>query len=135
MRITAAVPDLLRPAANELAMVLGYSLADGKTYTELSWQDSEDNLYAVASFPVTPEFLVKAESELVRPEWDTEEVINMALAQAGQDALIIGDVEASVDKITARLGDSGVETLASMGLVLYVEPEEPEEPEDFEVMP
>ena len=131
MRITAAVPSSLRPAANELAMVLGYSLADGGTFTELAWQDSEDNLYAVASFPITPEFLVEAESELVRPDWDTEEVINMALAQVGQGALIIGDVEASVDKITARLGDSGVETLAAMGLVLYVEPE-PEEPEEID---
>jgi hypothetical protein len=65
-------------------MVLAFSEADVHTYREPAYQDTDGNLYSVASSPVGDNFIGNATSALVRPEWDTEEVIDMAAAQGVQ---------------------------------------------------
>ena len=88
-RLTIICPAAHRADANQLAMVLGYGPADALTYGEPTWQDSKGNLYAAASLDVSPMFTHAATSPLQRPEWDTDEIIDMAAAQSAQAKVII----------------------------------------------
>lgn len=120
MRITVACPESLMEDANQLAMVLAFSPEDAMTYRGLNWRDSESNLYAAASFEARPEWIIGAQSKLVRPLWDTEPyTINMAAANRAQASLVFAQEPtlASPDKLTAMAGVEGVEALALMGLV------------------
>jgi hypothetical protein len=136
MRLTAAAPEALRAAANQLAMVLAFSEADANTYGSLRWQDSEGNLYAAASFIAQPEWIVAAQAPLQRPEWDTGEIIDMDAAERAQAALVVwlgGDSEdvlhppqANPDALTVVAGDDGLAALAAMGLVQVPAPDFPE---------
>lgn len=123
MRLTIAVPQAHIDNANHLAMVLGYSEADGLTYRNPSYEDAQGNLYAVASLPVSDGFIVAAESPVVRPEWDTEEVIDMTKASQAQALVTLWAVvdeidapQAKLDQITAILGLSGQTAVEAMGL-------------------
>ena len=118
MRITIACPEDLRDDANELAMVLGYGPEDAQTYGALNWQDAEGNLYACASLPVSDVFTTAAQSALQRPEWDTDNLVNMTWAGRAQAALVFSPVPvlALPDKLTACVGDDGLAVLTAMGL-------------------
>jgi len=123
MRLTIAVPQAHIDNANHLAMVLGYSEADGLTYRNPSWQDAQGNLYAVASLPVSDGFIVAAESPVVRPEWDTEEVIDMTKAAQAQELVSIWTLDSSEtgpkatpDVIKAVLGMGGGAAIEAVGL-------------------
>jgi hypothetical protein len=118
MRLTIACPDALRGDANNLAMVLGYGPADAATYGALNWQDTDGNLYAVSSLPVSDTFTTTAQSGLQRPAWDTDNVISMSGANRAQAALVFSltPVAAMPYKLTACAGDDALATLAAMGL-------------------
>ena len=118
MRLTIACPDAMRDDANDLAMVLGFGAPDALTYGALNWQDTDDNLYAVASLPVGASFTTIAQTALQRPEWDTDNHVNMAGANRAQAALVFSPtpVLAMPDKLTACAGDDALATLAAMGL-------------------
>ena len=121
MRITAACPESLLNQANNLAMVLAYSIADAETYKSLNWEDAQGNFYACASWESDPDFITKATSPLVRPEWDTEQVIDMAAAEQAQAALVFsegGSPEATPTTLTAIGGMNGKDALMAMGLTL-----------------
>lgn len=53
-RMTLAVPDSLMPQANQLALIVGVSEHDDKTFTTVNWQDKDGNLYAVCSTVIKP---------------------------------------------------------------------------------
>ena len=127
MRITAACPEELINDANQLAMVLAYGPADANTYRGLNYQDANGNLYACASWQASPEFVPRATSPLVRPEWDTNFIIDMAAAERAQAALAFWQptAEEGVDNpipqanpssLTAIGGMKGTEALQAMGL-------------------
>ena len=124
MRLTIACPAAHIDNANQLAMVLGYSEADGLTYRGLSWHDAQGNLYALASLPVGDSFVSKAISPLVRPEWDADEVIDMDKASQAQGLVVFWQPTeespdaplATPDAITAVAGDDAVSMIAAMGL-------------------
>lgn len=119
MRITVACPESLVEYANQLAMVLAFSPEDAMTYRGLNWRDSEGNLYAAASFEARPEWIIGAQSELVRPLWDTEPyTINLVAAKRAQASLVFAQelILARPDKLTAMAGVEGVEALMLMGL-------------------
>jgi len=120
MRITIACPVAMTSDANQLAMVLAFGPADALTYGEGTWQDDASNLYSAASGIIGSQFLGMATSTLVRPAWDTDNLVNMAGAARAQAAvaLIQGDDSplASPTQITAILGDDGLAALAAMGL-------------------
>ena len=120
MRITISCPVAMTSDANHLAMVLGFGPADALTYNGGTWQDSAGNLYSAASGIIGSQFLGMATSALSRPEWDTDNAVNMAGAARAQEAvaLIQGDASpiASPTRITAVLGDDGLAALALMGL-------------------
>ena len=124
--ITAAVSEALRSDANQLAMVLAFSEADSNTFATPRWH-SGDVAYSAASFPVRDEWVQEAQSPLVRPEWDTEEIIDMDAANRAQSALVFwvpeydeeGNLvtqppQAAPDKLTAIGGPDGLTALAMM---------------------
>ena len=118
-RITAAAPEALVSDANNYAMCLGQSEADGQTYRGLNWTDADGNLYAAASFEARPEWVDFAQAPLVRPSWDVDEVIDMVAAERAQAALIYSTVAipATTTALTAIGGMDGVPALLAMGLV------------------
>jgi len=118
-RITAAAPEALVSDANQYAMALAFSVADGLTYTGLNWQDSTGNLYAAASWEASDAWVEASSQPLVRPAWDVDEIIDMTAAGRAQAALVfsVEPVAAVPDKLTALGGMDGVAALAAMGLV------------------
>lgn len=119
MRITVACPAALVSDANNLAMCLAFSEADGQTYVGLNWQDANGNLYAAASFEARPEWVQAAQATLVRPAWDVQPyAISMAAAGRAQDALVFSteSLLASPTALTAIGGPDGPDALAMMGL-------------------
>lgn len=128
MRLTIAVPSAHVADANYLAMALGYSTSDQFTYRYLSWQDTAGNLYAAASFDARPEWMIGAQSALVRPVWDDKEegyTVNMAGADRAQALLyVVGfDVDgqpadglANPLRITVMPGEDALAAMAAMGL-------------------
>ena len=123
MRLTVACPEALRDDANQLAMLLAEGAADASTYDALNWQDAAGNLYACASFVASREWIEGATGPLQRPEWDTEEIIDMAAAARAQQALVVwmgGDdpvPHASPDALTVVAGGDALASVAAMGLV------------------
>ena len=118
MRITAAAPEALISASNQLAMCLAFSAADGETYTGLNWQDVDGNLYAAASWEARDEWVAGATQPLVRPAWDVDSIIDMVAAGRAQAALVFAmePVAAEPGALTAIGGMDGVDALAAMGL-------------------
>lgn len=119
MRITAACPESLVYAGNQLAMCLAFSEADGQTYVGLNWKDVAGNLYSAASFEVSDNWVVFAQSPLVRPSWDYENIIDMDAASKAQSAMIFSTepVIAIPTVITAIGGMDGVDAMLAMGLM------------------
>ena len=124
MRLTIACPAAHIPNAQHLAMVLGYSAADGLTYAHPGYRDAAGNLYACASLPVGATFVTNATSPLARPVWDTEGIVDLAKASAAQAIIRLWVPSedhpkpplASPGYITAVAGDDGPAMLAAMGL-------------------
>jgi hypothetical protein len=117
-RITAAAPEALVFDSNNFAMCLGYSLADGLTFSNLNWQDANGGLYGCASWEASEEWLGKAQATLVRPEWDANKDISMAAANRAQNVLVISSepILASLANLTAITGMEALSALAAMGL-------------------
>jgi hypothetical protein len=124
-RITAAAPEALVFDSNQFAMCLGYSLADGLTFSNLNWQDANGGLYGCASWEASEEWLGKAQEPLVRPAWDVDEVIDMAAAERAQAALVVSTeaLLASPAALTAITGMQALDAIEAMGLVVKSEPE------------
>jgi hypothetical protein len=123
MRITAAAPAAMIDDSNSLAMCLAYGPSDGNTYGPLNWQDADGNLYAAASWEASPEWIDFALAPLVRPAWDTEEIIDMEAAERAQAALVYSTeaVLASPAALTAIGEVDGLEALSLMGLTMVDE--------------
>jgi hypothetical protein len=124
-RITAAAPEALVNDANNYAMCLGYSLADGLTFSNLNWQDANGGLYGCASWEASEEWLGKAQEPLERPSWDVDEVIDMVAAERAQAALVVSTdpIPASTTALIAISGMQALDAIEAMGLVVKPEPE------------
>jgi len=124
-RITAAAPEALVFDSNQFAMCLGYSLADGLTFSNLNWQDANGGLYGCASWEASEEWLGKAQEPLERPSWDVDEVIDMVAAGRAQAALVVSTeaVAAYPAVLTAISGMQALDAIEAMGLVVKSEPE------------
>lgn len=53
-RMSLAVPQALIDKVNQLALIVGVSEHDDKTFTQANWQDRDGNLYAVCSTVIKP---------------------------------------------------------------------------------
>lgn len=118
MRFTVAVPQAHQDKANQLAMALGLSLNDGRTYSELKYVDADDNLYSVASFIASQTLADKVSRALERPLWDENEDIDMVQAEQAK-SLLAFDTVASTDGISVRTGIEGLTAIDLMGLTRY----------------
>ena len=114
---TIAVPEPLIAEANQLALALGESAADDKTFNTAAWQDAEGNLYAVSSTVAKPIFAQIAGQPLQAPDHAAD--MDVAAATRAQALLQINGGTASPDVIAVILGDrkeSAQDHIKAMGL-------------------
>lgn len=114
-QISIRTPVALIAAANQLALCIGYSEADGKTFTVANTKDADANEYATAHGPVQDEFVTDAMLPLVEPPWGAD----MELAGIAQAAVVIineGD-PVPPDAIAVVIDYTPDAALATLGLV------------------
>ena len=83
MFLTILVPEAHMTAANHLGMCKGYSEADGLSYRGANWTDAQGNLYSTTSL-MSSQFAADPLTPCERPEWDTDEVVDLTQATAAQ---------------------------------------------------
>ena len=123
-RATIATPLAHIPEANQLALALGESAADDKTFNTAVWQDAEGNLYAVSSTVAKPIFAQIAGQPLQAPEHAPD--MDLAAATRSQALLQINGGIATPDVIAVILGDrleSAQDHIAALGLTLVPQDE------------
>ena len=132
-RVTIAVPETHTADANQLALVLGESIHDDRTFTSLNYQDEHGNLYSVCSTVAKPVFAAKAGQPLQAPSFAPD--ADLEAATRAQALLVIEDrtsdepvpVQASPEHIAVildtRFGEAQ-EHIESMGLFPVPQPEE-----------
>jgi len=103
-RATIAAPLASIPDANQLALCLGESSADDKTFSTATWQDADGNLYAVASTVAKPIFAQMAGQPLQAPAHAPN--MDLAAASRAQEALQINGGIASPGVVAVILGSS-----------------------------
>ena len=116
-RATIAAPVSLIPDANQLALCLGESSADDRTFTTASYQDEGGNLYAVCSTVAKPIFAELAGQPLQAPDHAPD--IDLAAATRAQSLLQINNGIAKPNVIAVILGDrleSAQDHIAALGL-------------------
>jgi len=116
-KATIATPEAHIPDANQLALALGESAEDDKTFTSASYQDADGNLYAVCSTVAKPIFAELAGQPLQAPDHAPD--MDLAAATRAQAMLQINNGTASPDVIAVILGDrkeSAQDHIAALGL-------------------
>lgn len=86
-QLPTCVPASLTDDANHLVTALGDSPACMSTWGHLPFQDDAGNLYGTRNL-MLPEG-VQLQSPLSRPDWDTEEVIDMDAAERALAAISV----------------------------------------------
>ena len=120
-RVTVAVAAGMLDDARSFAAYMDDNPASLFTFVG-GWQDSAGNPVWVASAPKDDVWLWKAQQPIGdRPEWDTENEINMTGAERALAALVIWDGETAFPQsapgtITAIAGMSGTDALEAMGV-------------------
>ena len=102
-KATIATPASHIPDANQLALALGESSADDKTFTSASYQDAEGNLYAVCSTAAKPIFADLVGQPLQAPDHAPD--MDVEAATRAQALLQINGGIANPDVIAVILGD------------------------------
>ena len=116
-RATIATPVSHIPDANQLALALGESSADDRTFSTASYQDADGNLYSVASTVAKPIFAQLAGQPLQAPAHAPD--MDLEAATRAQALLMINGGTASPDVIAVILGDrkeSAQDHIAALGL-------------------
>ena len=116
-KATIATPASHIPDANQLALALGESSADDRTFTTATWQDADGNLYAVCSTVAKPVFAELAGQPLQAPDHAPD--MDLAAATRAQGMLQINGGAVSPDVIAVILGDrleSAQDHIAALGL-------------------
>lgn len=105
LTLETLVPEALMPAANQLAACKGQSLADLDTYPRPTHQDAAGNKWAWCGVQVSDEWLGGIAAPPVRPDFDTEAVLDMALAgQALASVTILQALPAPDEPFTMPTG-------------------------------
>ena len=128
MFLPTAASVTITSDANQWAMCLGESAADGLTWANPMHQDAAGNLYVVRSLWVTPEWINAAQQTPQRPVWDTENSVNMAGARRAFDALTLWTTDsetappqAQPGRIVALQGLDIDAAITALGLTLISE--------------
>lgn len=118
LRVTIICPEAMMGDANALALVLGESAGDDRTFRAAGYEDAMGNRYAVASSLVKPAFFTAAGSPLTVP--DHAPGADLAAASRAQSAVVIFDpvapVQATPDRLLAIAGDDAAAALALAGV-------------------
>ena len=117
-QVTIATPITHVQDANQLALCLGESGADNKTFTTANYQDAKGNLYAVASTVAKPIFAEMAGQPLKAPRHSPD--MDLAAATRAQELLQINNGIATPDVIAVILGGNNEiaqEHIKALGLV------------------
>jgi len=117
-RATIATPVSHIPDANQLALALGESSADDRTFSTASYQDADGNLYSVASTVAKPIFAQLAGQPLQAPAHAPD--MDLEAATRAQALLMINGGTASPDVIAVILGDrkeSAQDHISALGLI------------------
>ena len=116
-KATIATPAAHIPDANQLALCLGESTQDERTFTTASYQDASGNLYAVASTVAKPIFAELAGQPLQAPDHAPD--MDVEAATRAQALLQINGGKATPDVIAVILGgrlESAQDHIAALGL-------------------
>ena len=116
-KATIAAPLDLIPDANQLALALGESSADDRTFATASYQDADGNLYAVCSTVAKPVFAELAGQRLQAPAHSPD--MDLAAATRAQALLQLNGGIANPDVIAAILADrleSAQDHIEALGL-------------------
>jgi len=116
-KATIAAPAQHIQDANQLALCLGESSADDRTFTTATWQDADGNLYAVCSTVAKPIFAELAGQPLQAPDHAPD--MDVEAATRAQALLQINGGKASPDVIAVILGnrlESAQDHIAALGL-------------------
>jgi len=116
-KATIATPASHIPDANQLALALGESSADDRTFSTASYQDAQGNLYAVCSTVAKSIFADLAGQPLQAPDHAPD--MDVEAATRAQALLQINGGTASPDVIAVILGDrkeSAQDHIRAMGL-------------------
>ena len=116
-RATIAAPAAHIPDANQLALALGESSADDRTFSTASYKDEQGNLYAVGSTVAKPIFAQLAGQPLQAPDHSPD--MDLAAATRSQALLQINGGKATPDVIAVILGgrlESAQDHIAALGL-------------------
>lgn len=126
-RATIAAPESMIASANQLALCLGQSTADDRTFQVANYQDAQGNKYAVASTVAKPSFVTGAQAEILAPEFAPD--VDLVAASLMQSRLSIGSlgspVAANPAGMAAIVGnrlESAQDHLAALGLEPVEEP-------------
>ena len=120
-RMSLAVPQELMPQANQLALIVGESEHDDKTFTAANWQDANGNLYAVCSTVIKPVVLGLFGinlSNITLPDHAIN--ADVAAAQQALDKVVMykqGD-KASTTKIMCAIDFEPLQAFSDMGLTI-----------------
>jgi len=116
-KATIATPAAHITDANQLALALGESAADDRTFGSANYQDAQGNLYAVCSTVAKPVFAELAGQPLKAPDHAPD--MDLAPATRAQELLQINSGIATPDVIAAILGgrlESAQDHIAALGL-------------------
>lgn len=120
-RMTLAVPQALISKANQLALIVGVSEHDDKTFSNANWQDKDGNLYAVCSTVIKPVVLSMFGVSLADITLPAHAVnADVVAAQQALDKVVKykqGD-KASTDKIMCAIDFEPLTAFADMGLTI-----------------
>jgi hypothetical protein len=119
-RMSLAVPQALIPQANQLALIVGESEHDDKTFTTANWQDKDGNLYAVCSTVIKPVVLGLFGISLSNITLPAHAVnADVAAAQQALDKVVMwqGD-KVSTAKIMCAIDFEPLTAFSDMGLTI-----------------
>lgn len=123
-RMTLAVPQALMSQANQLALIVGVSEYDDKTFTAANWQDKDGNLYAVCSTVIKPVVLGMFGVSLADITLPAHAInADVTAAQQALDKVVMykqGD-KASTAKIMCAIDFEPLTAFVDMGLTIKEE--------------
>ena len=120
-RMSLAVPQALMPQANQLALIVGVSEHDDKTFTVANWQDKDGDLYAVCSTVIKPVVLGLFGISLANITLPAHAInADVTAAQQALDKVVMykqGD-KASAASIMCAIDFEPLTAFADMGLTI-----------------
>ena len=120
-RMSLAVPQALMTQANQLALIVGVSEYDDKTFTTTNWQDKDGNMYAVCSTVIKPVVLSMFGISLTDITLPAHAInADVTAAQQALDKVVMykqGD-KASTAKIMCAIDFEPLAAFADMGLTI-----------------